>query len=138
MQEILINRQGHKRYTKSILTIFVYCLATFLVSAHTAQAAGPHKKARTSSKAKALEEPPIRAGTAITILNYDRSNRTLVVKINAEPAVGPNLATPEKLVAAIEIDDADQRRAYVDDPSRFVGAVYTLKNKLELVPSLPK
>ncbi len=85
------------------------------------------------AKKEEPKEPPIRKGASITVLSLDRKTRTLLVQIDEEKGVGPNIARPEALVKAIGISDPYDRKRYLDDPVRFVGASYILQENLELI-----
>lgn len=86
-----------------------------------------------SSAKVEYKEPPLRKGWMIVVKGIDRKRRLLEIDIEKSPGVGPNLARPEKLADAVDITDADEKKKFIDDPSRFVGSRYELKKDLELV-----
>lgn len=91
-------------------------------------------KNSASSKIESPDsEPPIRAGAAIVAISYNEKKRQLTVRISAEPAVGPNITTPEYLVDAIGIIDSGDRKAFIDNPKRFIGTEYVLQKDLKLL-----
>lgn len=92
-----------------------------------------NKKTAAPPQRAANEEPPILAGAAITVMSYDKDSNTYVIKINAEPAVGPNIATPKALASAIGLADRQSYDAFIKNPARAVGNVYVLYKDLKLL-----
>lgn len=119
---------------KLLLASTLLLTATLIFDESMASNATKKKQpARAASSEPKYEEPPIRAGASITVVEYNDKKRLLSVQITTEPAVGPNITTPELLVDAIGIEDKGDRKAFVDNPRRFIGTEYVLQKDLKLL-----
>ena len=87
----------------------------------------------TATTAKKPTEPPLKKGMWITVLKLNRAKRLLEIQIDNATDIGPNLARPDALAEAVGIVDPSERKAFVDDPVRFVGSKFVLEKDLPLV-----
>lgn len=110
---------------KQSQSIFVFVI--FSLWASLGLTAGP------VSKIPLEADPPIRAHAMIEIQKFDSRSQTYSIVLTKEPAVGPNIATPEALARALGMTDA---RKLTADPSRIEGHVYQTNQQLELLSEL--
>ncbi len=74
--------------------------------------------------------PPIKAGTAITVVSYQEPLDTFVVKINSEPAIGPNVAYSKDLFQALQHEGS--LKDFMKNRGKLIGAEFTLKKPLPM------
>lgn len=84
--------------------------------------------------APADRQPPRRVlpvGTEISIDRYVKDTNVFEILITDESDVGPNIATPEHLQAAIKVKGSQEK--FMQQMARDKSAVYVLKKELELL-----
>ena len=81
--------------------------------------------------ARDKNNPPIKAGTEITVVSYQPEFDTFVVKINAEPAVGPNPAYSRDLWRALKHEGS--HKDFLKNKERLLGSIFTLVKELPIV-----
>ena len=73
----------------------------------------------------------IQKNVRISVFEYRKDADAYVVKIEAEPDVGPNTTTVDWLLKAI--DNGTSEKELRRNPSKIVGSLYRLKNDLWLL-----
>jgi hypothetical protein len=76
------------------------------------------------------QDPPLSAGAMVSVRSYDAATRTFHLIITDEPAVGPNVATPEDLAAAVSTLKLETLKSR---PQSIVGNEYQLDKELRLL-----
>ncbi len=76
-------------------------------------------------------DAPLAAGTAITVLSYDKDNNTYKITPTNTPGEGDGTVTPEALAKAIRMLDLAKIQK---DPLNLVGRTYSCETPLELEP----
>lgn len=113
-----------------ILLLTIWLVFLFgIVNQANAQTQGRYKTLHRADREKL--SLMIRKDTSITVERYDSSIDVLFIQINTALDVGPNVTTWPWLIAAIDngMIEKEMRR----NPSRLVGAVFTLKKNLYLL-----
>jgi len=82
-------------------------------------------------KTRELKAYRIRENTGIYIVRFESSTKTYLVRIEGEPAVGPNITTLEWLVEAI--DNGSSVKDFKRYPKRLVGGYFKIKKPLWLL-----
>lgn len=111
----------------------IYLLGLALAFCATAPAAAkvhvPDKKANVEK----FQVPPLPKGLWVTVLKLNRTRRLLEVQIDSATDRGPNLARPEDFADAVNIAEPSERKAFINEPSRFVGSKFVLEKELKLI-----
>ena len=81
-------------------------------------------------------EPPIRKGYEVSIQSVAKDKKTLKVKIEKEPDVGPNVTTPELFADAVGLDS--NRALFIKNPAKFMNTSFFLQKDLELLMPYPE
>lgn len=75
--------------------------------------------------------PPIVAGTEITVNDYHRDTDIFMVTMTAAPDVGPNFATAADLHKAL--DREGTVKDFVKNKDQLIGSIFTLSKDLPLI-----
>lgn len=98
-------------------------------------AAAPVKAEKPPEKKPAKKEdptnPPIKAGTEITVNDYHAETDIFMVTMTAEPDVGPNFATAAALHKAL--DREGTVKSFVKNKDQLIGSIFTLTKELPLI-----
>lgn len=97
------------------IVVFAYCLGI---------------QSYAMAELPSVMEPPIKAGTMISVDKYEPKSKTYQVTITKEPSVGPNVAMPGDLVDAISTLDSEKLS---ERPESVVGNTYSLDKELRLI-----
>jgi hypothetical protein len=73
----------------------------------------------------------IRENTGVYVVKFDSKTKTYLVRIEGEPAVGPNITTLEWLIEAI--DNGSSVKTFKRHPKRLVGGFFKLRKPLWLL-----
>jgi hypothetical protein len=96
----------------------------------TASAANARRAAPMTMEEREKQAYRILPNTAISVVAYNKKSQTFTIRMEAEPAVGPNVTTLEWLLEGIE---SDQTKTFKRYPSRLVGGNFTVKKTLWLL-----
>jgi hypothetical protein len=105
-----------------------------ILSVNTAAAAVEVKRERligVDFKTRESKSYRLRANTGIYIVKYDSLSKSFLVRIEGEPAVGPNITTLEWLIEAI--DNGSSVKTFKRHPKRLVGGFFKLRKPLWLL-----
>ena len=75
--------------------------------------------------------PPIKAGTEITVTNFNPRFQIFLVKTNAEPGIGPNYAHAKDLHKAL--DHEGSLASFIKNKDKLLGSIFTLSKDLAMV-----
>ena len=81
-------------------------------------------------KADPQAEPPIKAGTEITVSGYNPQFEVFLVAINVSPAIGPNYAAASDLHKALEHEGS--LKNFIKNKDKLLGSIFTLKKDLRM------
>jgi hypothetical protein len=97
-----------------------------------------HAPAASAAKPNELDEEArekldlrIQPDTGIYVVQYNKTTNSFIVRIESEPAVGPNYTTADWLADAI--DNGTTAAEFKKKPQRVVGSYFRTKKKLWLL-----
>jgi hypothetical protein len=122
---------GFMRYLLAVLIAFSFPLHAN-DPAHTPPGVmSKGTEPKKSAKPVDPTNPPIKAGTEITVNDYHKDTDVFMVTMNAEPDIGPNFATSTALWKALEFEGSVKQ--FVKNKDQLIGSIFTLKKELPLV-----
>jgi len=103
-----------------------YAICLVLLASLGAQAKPPADAAEREKQAQRLKPE-----TNISVIAYDKKSGMIAVRIDDEPAVGPNITTIEWLLEGV--DNESNASEYKRHPDRLIGTHFRTKKTLWLL-----
>jgi hypothetical protein len=123
---------------KKIISTRALIISAFLAVFTTVTFAASFARAQSQAGVKVLDEKTrtelalkIQKKVRITVFAYLKDSDSYVVKIEAEPDVGPNTTTLDWLLKGI--DNGTSEKEIRRNPAKIVGSLFRLKNDLWLL-----